>query len=167
MFDFLPLMSWFLPHFGFCSLFFLSKFLYQIICYIDTWIEFCFQERIPVEEVFAQLKCTKEGLSSEDGKRRLEIFGFNKLEERSVIILDPCLLEIFLMSSHVALPLPVAIWSWLYASEIAICFNLMNILQDYNFFFISGKQNSEVFGIYVESPVLGDGSSSNYGNCIV
>ena len=62
-----------------------------------------------MEEVFAQLKCTKEGLSSEDGKRRLEIFGFNKLEERSVIILDPCLLEIFLMSSHVALPLPVAI----------------------------------------------------------
>ncbi|KAL0847000.1 hypothetical protein Bca101_020246 [Brassica carinata] len=40
-------------------------------------------ERIPVEEVFKQLKCTKEGLSSDEGKKRLEIFGPNKLEEKS------------------------------------------------------------------------------------
>ncbi|KAF3513729.1 hypothetical protein F2Q69_00006764 [Brassica cretica] len=40
-------------------------------------------ERIPVEEVFKQLKCTKEGLSSDEGKKRLEIFGANKLEEKS------------------------------------------------------------------------------------
>ncbi|GAB2293654.1 Plasma membrane ATPase 4 [Dionaea muscipula] len=39
-------------------------------------------ERIPVEEVFEQLKCTKEGLSSEEGKQRLQIFGPNKLEEK-------------------------------------------------------------------------------------
>ncbi|KAK2358753.1 Plasma membrane ATPase 4 [Trifolium repens] len=39
-------------------------------------------ERIPVEEVFEQLKCTKEGLSSEEGTHRLEIFGPNKLEEK-------------------------------------------------------------------------------------
>ncbi|KAK2412546.1 Plasma membrane ATPase 4 [Trifolium repens] len=39
-------------------------------------------ERIPVEEVFEQLKCTKEGLSSEEGAHRLEIFGPNKLEEK-------------------------------------------------------------------------------------
>jgi hypothetical protein len=42
------------------------------------------QERIPVEEVFEQLKCTKEGLSSEEGAHRLEIFGPNKLEEKKV-----------------------------------------------------------------------------------
>ncbi|CAN1862667.1 Plasma membrane ATPase [Linum perenne] len=39
-------------------------------------------EKIPVEEVFAQLKCTKEGLSTEEGASRLQIFGPNKLEEK-------------------------------------------------------------------------------------
>ncbi|XP_077223145.1 plasma membrane ATPase 4-like [Tasmannia lanceolata] len=39
-------------------------------------------ERIPIEEVFEQLKCTKEGLSSEEGAQRLQIFGPNKLEEK-------------------------------------------------------------------------------------
>ncbi|KAH0459036.1 hypothetical protein IEQ34_011850 [Dendrobium chrysotoxum] len=39
-------------------------------------------EKIPVEEVFEQLKCTKEGLSSEEGAARLQIFGPNKLEEK-------------------------------------------------------------------------------------
>ncbi|XVE91229.1 hypothetical protein DITRI_Ditri20bG0137500 [Diplodiscus trichospermus] len=39
-------------------------------------------ERIPVEEVFQQLKCTKAGLSSEEGQKRLNIFGPNKLEEK-------------------------------------------------------------------------------------
>lgn len=39
-------------------------------------------ERIPIEEVFEQLKCTKEGLSSEEGESRLQIFGPNKLEEK-------------------------------------------------------------------------------------
>eukprot|EP00250_Pteridium_aquilinum_P020804 c24955_g1_i1 orf=311-3190(-) len=40
-------------------------------------------ERIPIEEVFEQLRCTKEGLSSEEGDNRLKIFGFNKLEEKN------------------------------------------------------------------------------------
>uniref|UniRef100_A0A7N0R904 Plasma membrane ATPase n=1 Tax=Kalanchoe fedtschenkoi TaxID=63787 RepID=A0A7N0R904_KALFE len=39
-------------------------------------------ERIPVDEVFTQLKCTKEGLSGEEGANRLQIFGPNKLEEK-------------------------------------------------------------------------------------
>uniref|UniRef100_A0A0A0LTH0 Plasma membrane ATPase n=1 Tax=Cucumis sativus TaxID=3659 RepID=A0A0A0LTH0_CUCSA len=39
-------------------------------------------ERIPVEEVFEQLKCTKEGLSTAEGEKRLQIFGPNKLEEK-------------------------------------------------------------------------------------
>ncbi|MCP8971420.1 cation-transporting P-type ATPase, partial [Ectobacillus sp. SYSU M60031] len=37
-------------------------------------------ENIPIEEVFEQLKCTREGLSSEEGNRRIEMFGPNKLE---------------------------------------------------------------------------------------
>ncbi|KAL8152504.1 hypothetical protein V2J09_010264 [Rumex salicifolius] len=39
-------------------------------------------ENIPVEEVFEQLKCSREGLSSEEGANRLELFGPNKLEEK-------------------------------------------------------------------------------------
>lgn len=39
-------------------------------------------EKIPVEEVFEQLKCTREGLSSNEGAHRLEVFGPNKLEEK-------------------------------------------------------------------------------------
>ncbi|KAL9460124.1 hypothetical protein AB3S75_003346 [Citrus x aurantiifolia] len=39
-------------------------------------------ERIPINEVFEQLKCTREGLSNEEGQKRLVIFGPNKLEEK-------------------------------------------------------------------------------------
>ncbi|CAM8911198.1 unnamed protein product [Rhodiola kirilowii] len=39
-------------------------------------------ERIPIDEVFQQLKCTPDGLTSEEGANRLEIFGPNKLEEK-------------------------------------------------------------------------------------
>ncbi|KAK8601956.1 hypothetical protein V6N13_058375 [Hibiscus sabdariffa] len=39
-------------------------------------------EKIPIEEVFEQLKCTREGLSSKEGDSRLQIFGPNKLEEK-------------------------------------------------------------------------------------
>jgi H+-transporting ATPase len=39
-------------------------------------------EKVPIEEVFEQLKCTSEGLSSEEGANRLQIFGPNKLEEK-------------------------------------------------------------------------------------
>ncbi|KAI9076017.1 hypothetical protein K1719_042033 [Acacia pycnantha] len=39
-------------------------------------------ERIPLEEVFRELNCTRDGLSSEEGQRRLSVFGYNKLEEK-------------------------------------------------------------------------------------
>ncbi|XP_020241614.1 plasma membrane ATPase 4-like isoform X3 [Asparagus officinalis] len=39
-------------------------------------------EKVPVEEVFENLKCSREGLSSEEGEKRLQIFGYNKLEEK-------------------------------------------------------------------------------------
>ncbi|KAL9676545.1 hypothetical protein QQ045_004759 [Rhodiola kirilowii] len=51
-------------------------------------------ERIPVDEVFAHLKCTKEGLSSEEGDERLQIFGSNKLEEKKVTL---CSVQIVLL----------------------------------------------------------------------
>ncbi|GKU87161.1 hypothetical protein SLEP1_g1605 [Rubroshorea leprosula] len=39
-------------------------------------------ERIPVEEVFQQLKSTRKGLTTAQGEERLQIFGPNKLEEK-------------------------------------------------------------------------------------
>jgi len=42
------------------------------------------QENIPVEEVFENLRCSKEGLSSVAAEERLVIFGHNKLEEKKV-----------------------------------------------------------------------------------
>ncbi|XAR70508.1 Proton-exporting ATPase [Bertholletia excelsa] len=39
-------------------------------------------ENIPIEEVFEKLKCTPEGLSSDEVQSRLEVFGYNKLEEK-------------------------------------------------------------------------------------
>merc|ERR1712137_1177452 len=39
-------------------------------------------ERVPIEEVFERLKCSKEGLNSAEGEQRLQIFGPNKLEEK-------------------------------------------------------------------------------------
>uniref|UniRef100_A0A0E0NM63 Plasma membrane ATPase n=2 Tax=Oryza TaxID=4527 RepID=A0A0E0NM63_ORYRU len=40
-------------------------------------------ETIPVEEVFQHLKCSKQGLSAAEGQNRLNIFGPNKLEEKT------------------------------------------------------------------------------------
>ncbi|KAH0871427.1 hypothetical protein HID58_078449, partial [Brassica napus] len=39
-------------------------------------------EKCPIEEVFQQLKCTKEGLTTQEGEARVQIFGYNKLEEK-------------------------------------------------------------------------------------
>ncbi|OEL33269.1 ATPase 11, plasma membrane-type [Dichanthelium oligosanthes] len=39
-------------------------------------------ENIPLEEVFENLRCSREGLSTQHAQQRLEIFGPNKLEEK-------------------------------------------------------------------------------------
>ncbi|CAL5369965.1 unnamed protein product [Camellia sinensis] len=39
-------------------------------------------ESIPIEEVFQNLRCNREGLTSESAEQRLGIFGHNKLEEK-------------------------------------------------------------------------------------
>ncbi|KAL9227389.1 hypothetical protein vseg_003080 [Gypsophila vaccaria] len=39
-------------------------------------------ENIPIEEVFENLRCSKEGLTSDAAEERLKIFGPNKLEEK-------------------------------------------------------------------------------------
>ncbi|OVA09091.1 Cation-transporting P-type ATPase [Macleaya cordata] len=40
------------------------------------------QENIPIEEVFENLRCSREGLTTEAAQERLTIFGYNKLEEK-------------------------------------------------------------------------------------
>ncbi|CAI0467928.1 unnamed protein product [Linum tenue] len=40
-------------------------------------------ENASMEEVFEHLKCTREGLSSDEVQERLELFGYNKLEEKT------------------------------------------------------------------------------------
>jgi len=42
------------------------------------------QENCPLEEVFENLRCSREGLSTQQAQQRLEIFGPNKLEEKEV-----------------------------------------------------------------------------------
>jgi hypothetical protein len=49
------------------------------------------QENVAIEEVFAQLRCTKEGLTTDEGNNRIAIFGSNKLEEKTVPGLQPFL----------------------------------------------------------------------------
>ncbi|KAK9142087.1 hypothetical protein Syun_011487 [Stephania yunnanensis] len=39
-------------------------------------------ENIPIEGVFENLKCTREGLRSNEVKECLQLFGYNKLEEK-------------------------------------------------------------------------------------
>jgi hypothetical protein len=41
-------------------------------------------ENIPLEEVFENLRCSREGLSTQQAQQRLEIFGPNKHEEKEV-----------------------------------------------------------------------------------
>lgn len=41
---------------------------------------------MPLEEVYVTLRCNKHGLTSEAVEQRLAIFGFNKLEEKKVLI---------------------------------------------------------------------------------
>ncbi|KAJ6676787.1 PLASMA MEMBRANE ATPASE 1 [Salix viminalis] len=41
-------------------------------------------ENIPIEEVFENLRCSREGLTTQAAEERLTIFGHNKLEEKKV-----------------------------------------------------------------------------------
>ncbi|KAA8547268.1 hypothetical protein F0562_003868 [Nyssa sinensis] len=39
-------------------------------------------ENVPIQEVFEKLKCTRDGLSSAEVQKLLDVFGYNKLEEK-------------------------------------------------------------------------------------
>ncbi|KAK6927787.1 Cation-transporting P-type ATPase, N-terminal, partial [Dillenia turbinata] len=59
-----------------------SNFIKACSNFIQYQLGVAVVERIPIEEVFESLKCTKEGLTSEEGANRLQLFGPNKLEEK-------------------------------------------------------------------------------------
>lgn len=42
------------------------------------------QENVPIEEVFEHLQCSAEGLTAQEAQKRLDLFGYNKLEEKKV-----------------------------------------------------------------------------------
>ena len=42
------------------------------------------QENIPIDEVFENLRCSPQGLTTAQAEQRLTIFGPNKLEEKQV-----------------------------------------------------------------------------------
>lgn len=54
-------------------------------------------EKIPVEDVFTILNCTREGLTDDEATKRLDIFGYNKLEEKTV----RCLPLLFVTVSYI------------------------------------------------------------------
>ena len=112
------------------------------------------QENIPIEEVFENLRCSKEGLSSEAAEERLVIFGHNKLEEKKVHTFT----LLFSFSFFV--------------QEISLCHLLneshlksLNFEVNYLSGCYSGEQVLEVLGVYVESSVLGYGGCCYNGNC--
>ncbi|XP_026458503.1 pentatricopeptide repeat-containing protein At5g66520-like [Papaver somniferum] len=49
----------------------------------DYWLAIeAEMENIPIEEVFENLRCSRQGLTSEEAQERVTIFGCNKLEEK-------------------------------------------------------------------------------------
>lgn len=62
------------------------------------------QEKVSIDQVFVHLKCSRKGLTDEEGRRRLQTFGPNKLEEKKVcLILSRFILLILLHISRLPL----------------------------------------------------------------
>ena len=57
------------------------------------------QENIPIEEVFENLRCSREGLTSEAAQERLAIFGYNRLEEKKVLYHFRCSILVLLVQN--------------------------------------------------------------------
>ena len=103
------------------------------------------QENIPIEEVFENLRCSKDGLTTEAADERLTIFGHNKLEEKRV---NP----LFMFGSL----------TWLSGNFEVQSSVFWKITRSGS---ISGEQILEVFGVYVEPSLMGYGSCCNHGHC--
>ena len=63
-------------------------------------------ETIVIEDVFKLLQCDDQGLSSEEAKRRFDIFGPNKLEQEE----QNAILQVSIPSPFVSSPDFVLVW---------------------------------------------------------
>lgn len=63
-------------------------------------------ETIVIEDVFKLLQCDDQGLSSEEAKRRFDIFGPNKLEQEE----QNAILQVSIPSLFVSSPDFVLVW---------------------------------------------------------
>ena len=138
-------------------IFFLLFFLFEIQWLFGKSGSWFIQENIPLEEVFEHLKCTREGLSHEAFQQRLDLFGYNKLEEIKVSGKEKIRIKEtfrpYIFSRFLCFPC------------YFVLFFPLGLIHCSAFLSRTGKQNTEVFGIYVESSVMGHGSSSCNGYC--
>ena len=100
-----------------------------------------------MEEVFAQLKCSREGLSSAEGEQRLQIFGPNKLEEKTV----QSLFALLLLLHHVISARPSLAR---FLSFLCVCVCVC----------VTGEQVPQVLGLHVEPALLGHGDRRHHGH---
>lgn len=72
-------------------------------CKSFQWLKYYMfsQENAPLEEVFQHLKCTRDGLTSDEVSKRLELFGYNKLEEKKVVKLLCLVLHLYVFDLFV------------------------------------------------------------------
>jgi hypothetical protein len=108
------------------------------------------QESIPIEEVFEQLKCTRDGLSSDEGAQRLTVFGPNKLEEKQVTTSgSPSDSSVFFWIDSIQMYGEVKIY--LFSLFFSLC--------------CAGEQISQVLGLHVEPTLMGHGDGRYHGYC--
>lgn len=106
-----------------------------------------------MEEVFEQLKCSKQGLTTEEGEKRLQIFGPNKLEEKKVK-------EKLKISQYLN-------WVCLIYETSCVISNVSKTSFFFNHFLLgpteTGEQVAKVLRFYVESSLMGHGDCCTDG----
>lgn len=122
-----------------CEWWFLSKAC-AFVVFVDGFLV-ALQENIPLEEVFENLRCSRQGLSAQQAQQRLEIFGPNKLEEKEVLLYS------------------------LRSRSSSFRVNEMLKVRGFVFLMVAGEQVPQIFGLHVESTLMGHGGCRYHGHC--
>ena len=120
-----------------------------LILFVWCWIRICFLWENNLEEVFEHLNCTRKGLTSDGVQERLDLFGYNKLEEKKV------------RKARFSFRLLCPYFLFFHYCLFCLPHRLVLLLP----YPAVGKQNTEVFRLYVESFIMGHGSCSHHGHC--
>ncbi|RWW46926.1 hypothetical protein BHE74_00047119, partial [Ensete ventricosum] len=110
----------------------------------------CGQENIPLEEVFENLRCGREGLTAEQAQQRLEIFGPNKLEEKKVGSLSLSLSVLLCFLPILCACVVGDFWGGFLSRFLGAA--------------SAGEQGPQVLGIHVEPAFLGHGGRRHHGH---